>query len=68
MLLKNVAHLSGVFIFNSWCQAGKGMFSILYINNSIEINGYSDLKSKLKELAILSYISKLILFNNKNAF
>ena len=56
------------FIFNSWCQAGKGMLSILYINNSMKINGYSDLKSKLEELAFLSYISKLILFNNKNAF
>lgn len=44
------------------------MLSILYINNSIEINGYSDLKSKLEELAFLSYISKLIPFDNKNAF
>ena len=32
------------------------------------INDSSDLKSKLEELAFLSYISKSIPFDNKNAF
>ena len=49
MLLKNAAHLSGVF-FACFRQQSV-CFLILYINNSIKVNGYSDLKSKFKELA-----------------
>ena len=50
MLLKNAAHLSGVFFIACFRQQSV-CFLILYINNSIKVNGYSDLKSKFKELA-----------------